>query len=429
MGSLTRWWMRSALVWRPSPALTGGVTLGDVATPALDLLLGPEAPNVLSAAVAEYGCRLEDLRAAEVNVDPSGAAVVVMYVAGVRRADGTCTTEFLGATTGSRIPAGAAVVAGEYRGEPVEVGIWAWPRDPALPALPTASNPVLLAEMFRKFGLSTAPTLDIRPRGYRPARRAVLEVHDGRFRWFVKVVRPSAVADLCHRHDVACRNVPVPPVLASTPDGLIVLPEGQGTPLRTMILDGDAALPSPEVLESVLNALPAELMTLLPRPSHLHLVDYHAGVLRCAAGDEPAVLTRVADVVEVLHSVEAQSEEMVPVHGDFYEGQLLAEDGRVTAVLDIDTAGPGERSDEWATLLAHLSALGLDTAGLETAPGYADAVLAHAERRVPAQQLRHRTAAALLGLASGPFRVQQHQWPEHTVARLGLAMTWLATAR
>jgi hypothetical protein len=400
-----------------------------VATPALDLLLGPEAPNVLAAAIAEYGCRLEDLRAAEVNVEPSGVAVVVMYVAGVRRADGTCTTEFLGATTGSRIPAGAAVVAGEYRGEPVEVGIWAWPRDPALPALPTASDRVLLAEIFREFGLSTAPTLDIRPRGYRPAHHAVLEVHDGRFRWFVKVVRPSAVADLCHRHAVACRNVPVPPVVASTRDGLIVLPEGQGTPLRTLIIDGDAALPSPDVLESVLDALPAELMMLAPRPSHLHLVNYHAGVLRCAAADEPAVLTLVADVVEVLQSVEAQPEETVPVHGDFYEGQLLAEDGRVTAVLDIDTAGPGERSDEWATFLAHLSALGLDTVAGDGALGYADAVLAHAERRVPAKQLRLRTAAALLGLASGPFRVQQHQWAEHTVARLGLAMTWLTSAR
>jgi hypothetical protein len=399
-----------------------------VATPALDLLLGTEGTNVLAAAVAEYDCRLEDLRPAEVNVDPSGAAIV-MYVAVVRRADGSCTTEFLGATTGSRIPAGAAVVAGEYGGEPVEVGIWAWPRDPALPALPTASDPVLLAELFREFGLSQAATLDIRPCGYLPSRHAVLEVRDGRFRWFAKVVRPSAVADLCHRHDVACRHVSVPPVLAATPDGVIVLPEAQGTPLRTLILDGDAALPSPEALESVLDALPTELMTLTPEPSNLEMVDYYAGVLRCVAADEPTVLTRLADVVQALHSVEAQPEEVVPVHGDFHEAQLFADKGRVTAVLDIDSAGPGERSDEWATLLAHLSALSLDAVGRETAHRYADVVLAHAERRVPAQQLRHRTAAALLGLATGPFRLQHLQWPEQTVALLDLAMTGLIRAR
>ena len=377
------------------------VSLGGVATPALGLLLGPEASIVLGVAVDEYGCVLEDMRAAEVNVHPSGAAIV-MYVAKVRRDDGTCTTEFLGATTGSGIPAGAAVVTGEYCGVPVEVGIWAWPWDPALPALPTASNPVLLAEQFRGFGLSVAATLDIRPRGYLPSQRAVLEVHDGRCRWYVKVVRPSAVADLCRRHDLACRSVPVPPVLASTADGLIVLPQAHGTPLRTLIVDGDAAVPSPAVLESVLDALPAELMTLPSQPSHLQLVDYHAGALRCAAADEPALLIRVAEVVDALHSVDARPEPMVPAHGDFYEGQLFADDGRVTAVVDVDNAGPGERSDEWATLLAHLSVLALDIAGGETATGYANTVLAHAQRRVSAQQLRHRTAAALLGLATSP---------------------------
>lgn len=403
------------------------VSLGDVATPALDLLLGPEGPNVLAAAIAEYGGRLEDLRAAEANVEPSGSAIV-LYEAGVRRADSTFTTEFFGATTGRRIPAGAAVVAGEYGGEPVEVGIWAWPRDPALPALPAASNPALLAEMFRELGLSKATTLDIRPCRYLPSQHAVLEVHDGRLRWFVKVVRPSAVADLCRRHEVACRNVPVPPVLASTPEGVVVLPEAQGTPLDTLIVNDDAALPSPEALESVLDALPGELMTLDREPSHLDLVDYHAGALRCAAADEPAVLTRLADLVDALHSVEAQPEELVPVHGDFHEGQLFAENGRVTAVLDVDSAGPGERSEEWATLLAHLSALALDDVGRERATGYAYAVLAHAERRVPAQQLRHRTAAALLGLAKGPFRLQHPQWPRHTVALLDVAMTWLMSA-
>ena len=223
----------------------------------------------------------------------------------------------------------------------------------------------------------------------------------------------------------------MPPVLAATPDGVIVLPGAKGTPLRTLIIDGDAALPSPEALESVLDALPAELMALTREPSHLQMVDYYAGVLRCVAADEPTVLTRLAEVVEGLHLVEVQAEEVVPVHGDFHEGQLFADDGRVTAVLDIDAAGPGERSDEWATLLAHLSALALDTAGRgrETADGYADAILAHAERRVPAIQLRQRSAAALLGLATGPFRLQHPQWPEHTIAVLDLAMTWLARAR
>ena len=396
-----------------------------MAIPALDLLLGPEGPNVLAAAIAEYDCQLEDLRAAEVNVDPSGAAIVA-YVAGVRRADGTVTTEFLGATTGKRIPPGAAVVAGEYRGEHVEVGIWAWPRDPALPALPTASSPVLLAELFREFGLSESSSLDIRPLRYLPSRHAVLEVHDGRFRWFVKVVRPSAVADLCHRHELTFRHVPVPPVLASTADGVIVLPEARGTALDSLITDGGAALPAPEALESVLDALPDELMSLEREPSHLELVEYHAGALRCAATDEPAVLARLTDVVEALLEVEAEREELVPVHGDFHEGQLFAENGVVTAVLDIDSAGPGERSDEWATLLAHLSAVALDDTSTEVATRYADAVLAHAERRVAARQLRQRTAAALVGLATGPFRLQHPHWPRHTVDLLDVAMRWLS---
>jgi Phosphotransferase enzyme family len=194
---------------------------------------------------------------------------------------------------------------------------------------------------IREFGLCEAAALDIRPRRYLPSRHAVLEVCDGRFKWFVKVVRPSAVADLCHRHDIARRDLPVPPVLAATPDGVIVLPEAKGTPLQTLIIDGGAALPSPEALESVLNALPAELMTLTPEPSHLQMVDYYAGVLRCIAADEPTVLTNLAEVVRGLQSVEVQTEQAVPVHGDFHEGQLFADDGQVTAVLDIDTAGPG----------------------------------------------------------------------------------------
>lgn len=392
-----------------------------MAVPSLELLLGPEAPDLLATAIAEYDCALDDLRAAEVMVGPSGEAIV-MYVAGVRRGDGSCTTEYLGATTGIRIPPDAAVVAGEYRGTPVEVGIWAWPRDPALPALPTASNPVLLAEKFRTFGLSTASTLDIKPLRYLPSQHAVLEVHDDRFRWFVRVVRPSAVAGLRHRHDVATGHVPVPPVVAATSEGLLVLPAAKGTPLRSLIVGGEAMLPSPEALESLLDALPVELLELDRRPSHLAMVDHYAGALRCSAADEPAILTRLTEVVDALHAANDEPEELVPAHGDFHEGQIFAEDGLVTAVIDIDTAGPGERSDEWATMLAHLAGLSLDREFGQIASRYADAVLDHAQRRFPAQVLRERTAAALLGLASWPFRLQQPEWPQHTVDVLELAL-------
>jgi hypothetical protein len=397
-------------------------------TPALDLLLGPRAADVLAAAIAEYGGRLENLRPANADVRPNGAAVIT-YWAELFRADGARTREILAATTGSRIPAGAAVLAGEHGGEPVEVGIWRWPQDPALPALATANDPVLLAAMFRDLGISTASVLDVRARAYRPAQRAVLEVYDGRQRWFVKVVRPSTVSDLRTRHELTSPHLPVPPVLASTPEGMVVLPEARGTSLRTLIVDGADALPSPAALESTLDVLPAELLALPAHQSHLQRVEHYAGVLRCAADDEPTVLSRVDELVDELLAVELEPEATVPVHGDFYEGQLLAEGGRVTGVIDMDTAGPGQRSDEWATLLAHLSGLDLDAGCRATARQYAAAVIAHADQRVRPRQLRQRTAAALLGLATGPFRVQQDRWPENTAARLELAQSWLASAR
>ena len=54
------------------------------------------------------------------------------------------------------------------------------------------------------------------------------------------------------------------------------------------------------------------------------------------------------------------------------------------------------------------------------------AVLAHAEQRFDREQLRPRIAAAVLGLATGPFRVQVPGWAEVTRDRIELAARWLA---
>lgn len=195
-----------------------------------------------------------------------------------------------------------------------------------------------------------------------------------------------------------------------------------------MLCDAERVIPPPEALEALLDALPAELTAMPRRRSHLQLVDDNAAALRWAAADEPAVLAELDDLVDALHTVEEMPGPVVPVHGDFYEGQLLTRGERITGLVDLDTAGPGERIDEWAMLLAHLSGLDLDDQWHPTAGRYAAEVLAHAGRRVPPRQLRQRTAAALLGLATGPFRIQHPRWPEHTVARLELAKKWLASA-
>jgi hypothetical protein len=387
------------------------------ASPApLALLLGPDASELLGVALDGYGGRLAALRVVTVGVQPGGATVV-QYAADVQRADGTTTRETLAATTGSRIPRGAAVLSG--RG--VEVGVWRWPQDPALPALATATDPDRIAAALRALRIPREAPPRVTVRAYRPGRRAVLELTGGGPRLFLKIVRPDAVQALGRRHDLLAPHVPVPRPLATTPDGLLVLAEAAGTPVRSLLARG-APPPPPAALESVLDALPPALLELPSRRTHLERVRHFADVLtHTAVGTDgeraalDALTTQLAGVDQGVHPE-------VPVHGDFYENQLLATGERVTGLIDVDTAGRGHRIDEWATLLAHLSVLALH--GSPGARGYGAEVLAHVEERFPRDVLRPRIAAAVLGLATGPFRVQQERWPDHTRARLHLAARW-----
>lgn len=114
------------------------------------------------------------------------------------------------------------------------------------------------------------------------------------------------------------------------------------------------------------------------------------------------------------------------MHGDFHIGQLLVTDGAISAVIDVDTAGPGDRVDEWATLLAHLSVIGANS---PRARRYTDVVLSHAERHVDPEALWFHTAAAVLGLATGPFRTQRPDWKQWTEARIDVAQQWISRVR
>jgi hypothetical protein len=104
----------------------------------------------------------------------------------------------------------------------------------------------------------------------------------------------------------------------------------------------------------------------------------------------------------------------------------LVDAGTVVGLLDVDTAGRGARIDDCATLLAHLVLLEHVLPRPGTVVHYRRDVEAALLRRWPAGQLRPRVAAVLLGLATGPFRVQQTGWPSRTDERLALAEAWAA---
>ncbi len=394
--------------------------------PGLRLLLGPGAGAVVDAALMRSGARLVGLRAMGASVQPSGAATV-RYAAEIVRPDGRRTRGTVAAATGTRIPSGATVVEVGATGERLAAGVWRWPADPALPALAWAGRAAGAAGRLSALGLADGP-VHLRVRSYRPGRRAVIEATTGTGVLFLKVVRPGAVHRLVERHAVLQGAVPVPPVLAATADGAVVLPGWPGTPMRALVAAGGQGLPAPSALEAVLDALPAAAARVAPagrgRPGEaLSRAGDHAAVLTAMA---PDLRRRLDRLVAVLRSADRGQHAEVPVHGDFYESQLLVDAGSVVGLLDVDTLGRGHRIDDWATLLGHLVLLGAILPAPGAALGYAAAVEEAALARWPATQLRPRVAAVLLGLAPGPFRVLQEDWAARTEQRIALAERWAA---
>jgi len=176
----------------------------------------------------------------------------------------------------------------------------------------------------------------------------------------------------------------------------------------------------------LLNRLPAELADQPARRDLITAADHHATVI---AATVPSVAGRLEELIDALRSaIGPDPGEVTAVHGDLYESQLLVDRGRITGLLDIDTAGAGLRIDDLANFCAHLSVLALVSDRPRLIKRYGSALLAHAERSHPPIELRPRIAAAVIGLATGPFRVLEAKWAHNTLRRLELAGEWLAGA-
>ncbi|MGH3937910.1 MAG: hypothetical protein ACRDTG_04630 [Pseudonocardiaceae bacterium] len=192
----------------------------------LALLTGRSAGELMAAVLWTAGGRLRRWALTQVDHQP-GRHTTVSYSARVRWTDGSMTGETLGASSGP-LPDGVARLSDGN----TEIGMWRFPFDPDLPALPAACDYERIRQMVAGAGLSVdGDAVRLRIRAYRPRRRAVIEVAAlGGHRVFVKVVRPHRARGLHERHRLA--DAAVPTSLGWAENGLVVLAGLSGHPLR-----------------------------------------------------------------------------------------------------------------------------------------------------------------------------------------------------
>ena len=391
------------------------------------LLTSAEVQDLLSAAVEHAGGSLVSWRLDHVDANPRHSTTAT-YSAAVDWPAGR-RTELLGASArvgGRRGSDERAVIFGD--GER-EVAVWLYPNDPDLPGLPRAAVPNALAALLNEHRVVdhqvTGDSISLKMISYRPRRRAVLEAvistNDGPRTFFVKVLRESAYAPTLQRHELLRRaRFPAALVAAATTDFVLVLHELPGRPLSQAIFD--EAMPcTAESMIMLLDSLPAAVVGLPRRPPWTGAVATYAEIIAAALPAlDPQLRWLVAQVSGGLAGAQPGLE---PTHGDFHEGQLFVSDGLITGLLDIDTMGPGQRADDLACMIAHLSTMQRMTP--EQADGLARLInlwLQVFDTRVDPAELRLRAAGVIVSLATGPYRGQEPNWENETIRMIDSAV-------
>jgi hypothetical protein len=228
------------------------------------------------------------------------------------------------------------------------------------------------------------------------------------------------------RHAIMSQKLPVPASHGWSRDhGLVLMDALPGKTLRASLQDKRAALPDPAGLATLLNRIPNVGDGRRPF-SPAEAARGQAELLRHLLPDLGTRLDALLDAF----SGTSDTRPATGVHGDFHDAQLLLRHGALAGLLDVDTVGEGQRADDWGTMIAHLAVTGMagPAATRERIRAYGRRVLAVAEEDSDAAHVRLSAAAVIVGLATGPFRVQQPSWPEHTRRRIDLAEAWVESA-
>jgi hypothetical protein len=301
------------------------------------------------------------------------------------------------------------------------VAVWRFPHDPFLPGLPSAIDTGRVRELLDRLGAEEGQ-VTLRTRAYRPSRRAVVEVRidgpeaAGRI-LYLKVLAGDRASELAEAHRALTGHLPVPRSIGVSPaQGILALEALPGRTLRQALHDG-SALPEPDALVELSSRLAASGYAGRRDPRAFADPRRHVGALQRLVPDRRELVARVASVASEVDGP------LVCVHGDLHDGQLLlGETGAVTGVLDIDGVGPGLVAEDAGSLVAHVRAAGeVWTDRRDHVERYA-ARLADAYRPVVgADALARATAAAWIGLATGPYRAQDPGWQDSTRRRLDRA--------
>ncbi|MEA2474519.1 MAG: hypothetical protein QOE06_2434 [Thermoleophilaceae bacterium] len=417
----------------PEPA--AGTVPRDEALPAVSVLLGPGAGEALAASVAGDGGRIESTRALFVNYSP-GKRIAVRYAARVAWPDGSVSNETL---VGTERVGGPPSESAHVEVAGTTIGVWRWPDDPRLPGLRPATKAVYVRGLLDEMGVPPGP-INLSFRAYWPGRRAVIQAAftprrlsfdpaSGRLGQapsqklvFVKVVRPREAEGLYRLHKQLEGGLPVARCLGWSEElGILVLEALPGHTISGCLSGEGGPPPAPAELVALLARLGEYDVPGEPRRTTAGKIANHVRLLSAIMPDQAERLARFAELYG-----EQRDEPLTTVHGDFHEEQVLSQEGRVSGLLDVDDAGPGQLVDDLALMVGRVRARAhFAKRGREQAQAYEQALLDEFGRAVDPDELRHRAAGALLGRATAPFRGQAKGWPRESRERIAMAETWL----
>ena len=386
------------------------------------LLTGPDVGPLLTAAVRHAGGELVSWQLEHVDQAPEQSTTAT-YLATVQWSHGQ-RTELLGVSARSgelqATDANAEIFADGSR----RVAVWLYPNDPDLPGLARAAFPDRMAEVLNSGHLFPRPItgeqLSLAMIGYRPRRRAVVKVVVESQVFYVKILRERLFNDVFGKHALLLEaGLPSPQVAMTTEDHLLVTRELPGRSLARALFDpGDPC--RAEDLIGLLDAMPPAVAELDRRPPWPDAVA-HYGRLVVAPMPEAAseVQWLVGHIEQGLAGYPPGNE---PTHGDFHEGQVRVEGGKVVGILDVDTIGPGRRADDLACLIGHLSTIQrMNRAQEQKVRDILARWVPVFDTRVDPVELRLRAAAVVLSLATGPYRSQETDWREQTASMVRAA--------